>query len=162
MVLIQNWLIKFALHFWLFTPCRSIILFLKNEFTNPAHKFSVLLKREGWIYLMQFLNLTLQDRGLHFQFWTAHAFCFSSRFVDVDTKKIPLPTHFYVILIRCQNPLHQSQLASCPVGDLDIMSFILPNIPSIPNCMVGYLLCLLTKINMFEKIEIIAFIMTVD
>ncbi|XP_078319808.1 uncharacterized protein LOC111119482 isoform X2 [Crassostrea virginica] len=58
-----------------------------------------------------------------------------TKFVDVDTKKIPLPTHFYVILIRCQNPLHQSQLASCPVEDLDIMSFILPNIPSIPNCM---------------------------
>lgn len=126
-----------------------------------AHQYSAFLKRKGWINFTVFFNSKLQEDFI-FNFWTGHALHFSFRFVDVDTKKIPLPTHFYVILIRCQNPLHQSQLASCPVGDLDIMSFILPNIPSIPNCMVGYLLCLLTKINMFEKIEIIAFIMTVD
>lgn len=60
-----------------------------------------------------------------------------SRFVDNDTRKIPLPTHFYLILIRCKNSSHQSPLTNCPVEDLDTISFILPNIPSIPNCMVS-------------------------
>lgn len=58
-----------------------------------------------------------------------------TKFVDNDTRKIPLPTHFYLILIRCKNSSHQSPLSNCPIEDLDTISFILPNIPSIPNCM---------------------------
>ncbi|XP_056017946.1 uncharacterized protein LOC125670329 isoform X2 [Ostrea edulis] len=54
-----------------------------------------------------------------------------TQYVDVGSKKIPLPTHFYVILVRCTN----LTLKSCPVEDLDILSLILPNIPSVPNCM---------------------------
>ncbi|XP_062607940.1 uncharacterized protein LOC134269752 isoform X1 [Saccostrea cucullata] len=57
-----------------------------------------------------------------------------TKYVDIGTQKIPLPTHFYVVLIRCSDPSHHSSVTSCPVQNLDIMSFILPNLQSVPNC----------------------------
>lgn len=44
-----------------------------------------------------------------------------SRFADLD-ETIPLPSHYFMVLARCQN---ESDPANC-TNDLDLLSFILP------------------------------------
>lgn len=43
-----------------------------------------------------------------------------------------LPTHFFMTLVKCKNPSDKF-----PCGeDFDVMSFILPHVDTIPNCLV--------------------------
>ena len=66
-----------------------------------------------------------------------------------DGSSIALPTHFFMILVKCKNPSH-----TLPCGDdFDVMSFILPHVDTMPNCLVSrrlliLLLCLINDITL--------------
>ncbi|XP_033738206.1 uncharacterized protein LOC117325827 isoform X2 [Pecten maximus] len=56
----------------------------------------------------------------------------NTSFAD-DEKTVAMPTHYYVILVRCSQPL--SDVSSCGVDQLDTMTFILPHLDREPNCL---------------------------
>ncbi|KAL4236876.1 ectonucleotide pyrophosphatase phosphodiesterase [Mactra antiquata] len=53
-----------------------------------------------------------------------------TRYFDTENT-IPVPTHIYTILIKCRE---KGDNLPC-YGDFDILSFILPNLQQIPNCL---------------------------
>ena len=53
------------------------------------------------------------------------------RFATTD-EEIPIPSDIYIILAKCKT---QNQELPCN-GDIDVLSFILPHLPEIPNCLV--------------------------
>ena len=59
---------------------------------------------------------------------------FYFRYVS-NTSAVPLPTHFFVILMKCQN--NSTTLNACSEDDLDILSFVLPHQPKTHNCIVS-------------------------
>ncbi|KAK7482281.1 hypothetical protein BaRGS_00026524, partial [Batillaria attramentaria] len=52
------------------------------------------------------------------------------RFVD-DMREVPLPTHFYMSLMRCED---DSDSVPCS-RDTELLSFILPHLQMVPNCL---------------------------
>lgn len=56
---------------------------------------------------------------------------FCCRYFDAGDS-LPIPTHVYVILIKCKVV---GKKLPCD-GDVDILSFILPNLKEAPNCLV--------------------------
>ncbi|KAK3577563.1 hypothetical protein CHS0354_026532, partial [Potamilus streckersoni] len=56
----------------------------------------------------------------------------ATKFVD-EEGKVPIPTHFYVILIRCTAA--GTLLSKCPAETLETQTFILPHQPTIHNCL---------------------------
>ena len=64
----------------------------------------------------------------------------STLFFRYGTSNIAIPTHFYIVLIRCTTSDCSTEM------DYDIISFILPHVEEVPNCMVSFLshgVCLL-------------------
>lgn len=56
---------------------------------------------------------------------------------------IVLPTHFFMTLMKCKNPSDKF-----PCGeDFDVMSFILPHVDTIPNCLVS--------VSFFRKTDLV-------
>lgn len=54
-----------------------------------------------------------------------------------------LPTHFFMTLVKCKNPSDKF-----PCGDdFDVMSFILPHVDTIPNCLVS--------VSFFRKTDLV-------
>ena len=58
------------------------------------------------------------------------------RFVS-NMSSIPLPSHYYMSLVKCHNSA--ISLLSCSADELDILSFILPHQPKTHNCIVSTL-----------------------
>lgn len=56
---------------------------------------------------------------------TTTAFLFSCRFVN--NTKIPIPTHYFVVLTSCENRTNTP--LNCPPGSLKVLPFILPHRP---------------------------------
>ncbi|XP_076096525.1 uncharacterized protein LOC143067274 isoform X4 [Mytilus galloprovincialis] len=44
---------------------------------------------------------------------------------------VPVPTHYYIIIISCKH----GDILNCITTDLELLSFILPHLPAVPNCM---------------------------
>lgn len=60
-----------------------------------------------------------------------YKFLLFDSFVDAG-KEVPLPTHYFVSLARC---VYQWKTLPCD-GEIEILSFILPHVNLVPNCMV--------------------------
>ncbi|OWF35917.1 Ectonucleotide pyrophosphatase/phosphodiesterase family member 3 [Mizuhopecten yessoensis] len=56
----------------------------------------------------------------------------STRFVDAG-KTVAIPSHYFIILVRCSEPL--VNVSSCDVDKLDTMTFIIPHLDREPNCL---------------------------
>ncbi|XP_060077671.1 uncharacterized protein LOC132557191 [Ylistrum balloti] len=56
----------------------------------------------------------------------------NTRFADVK-ETVAMPTHYYMILVRCSEPL--INVSSCDVDQLDTMTFVLPHLNKEPNCL---------------------------
>ena len=54
------------------------------------------------------------------------------RYVGKDG--VPVPTHYYIIIISCKH----GDILNCITTDLELLSFILPHLPAVPNCMVSF------------------------
>ncbi|KAK3089994.1 hypothetical protein FSP39_008300 [Pinctada imbricata] len=57
-------------------------------------------------------------------------------FLDGTDDVVPVPTHFYIILMKCNDSTIQLDL--CQEQGIQILSFILPHVPTITNCMGLY------------------------
>lgn len=64
---------------------------------------------------------------------------------------VPLPTHYYIIVLACK----QGDLKTCTEKDMDILSFVIPHIPNVPNCMVSIQLYFQVRVLMSKEGEII-------
>ncbi|XP_064605708.1 uncharacterized protein LOC135470602 [Liolophura sinensis] len=74
--------------------------------------------------------------------------------------KVPIPTHYYIVMMKCSDATE----TSCDQGGVDIVSFVLPHLNTIPNCMepLAYLkdnvvrirdIELLTGLQFFTELE---------
>ncbi|PVD23081.1 hypothetical protein C0Q70_16343 [Pomacea canaliculata] len=72
----------------------------------------------------------------------------SKSFVDAG-KEVPLPTHYFVSLARC---VYQWKTLPCD-GEIEILSFILPHVNLVPNCM-DYETYLLDNVARVKDIEL--------
>ncbi|KAJ8305988.1 hypothetical protein KUTeg_016533 [Tegillarca granosa] len=54
-----------------------------------------------------------------------------TKFVD-SSNTVPIPTHYYIIIIRCQD--QTISMEECPFSQLDILSLILPHKEKVPDC----------------------------
>jgi hypothetical protein len=53
----------------------------------------------------------------------------------VNDGAVPLPTHYYIMVIACK----KGGITHCKNDDIELLSFILPHVPVVPNCMVSLL-----------------------
>lgn len=54
------------------------------------------------------------------------------RFTDRN-QTLPVPTHFYMIIVKCRKV---GVYLPCN-GDVNVVSYILPHVEKIPNCLVS-------------------------
>ena len=114
---------------------------------NKSAKYDILHICVLWFYIMSKLSLS------HVKFYSAkyaiapnilYGKCNKNKLFHKwlrvyccsyvgDGSSIALPTHFFMILVKCKNPSH-----TLPCGDdFDVMSFILPHVDTMPNCLVS-------------------------
>ncbi|VDI60927.1 ectonucleotide pyrophosphatase/phosphodiesterase family member 1/3 [Mytilus galloprovincialis] len=55
----------------------------------------------------------------------------SNETMYVGKDGVPVPTHYYIIIISCKH----GDILNCITTDLELLSFILPHLPAVPNCM---------------------------
>lgn len=135
------WIISHKLDFTLkisFTKAKIVIKRVEREVALTKiitlSIFWLIFHKSKYQYHSIIMSPLSKGRHIVFvDFFIYNFFLFFSYSYIKNGSSIVLPTHFFMSLVKCKSPSDKF-----PCGDdFDVMSFILPHVDTIPNCLVS-------------------------